>query len=279
MSLGFNTLMWPFKRPKSRIYRPPPPSPHAPAALQALRGVPGPSPWYLDGLPIQSSHGLLGWRSAGHKGPFAGKCFLTKSDGAQVAIADSNCYVRAVADHRMLVWYLATADTVSRLRLELFDTDRLVPMSDLGPLLSQLNPSRRLLTLSEPVAAFEIPTALADGPHVLSIPAPFRDLGELLMLAASPSDGRREDHFNAMHQRLWIVDCGTGALEIAAQDWFNHGPYDFGYQWITRMARLPRSADIVGEGIRLGVFRLDPLHRQVAEWLVTDTFYHPERAV
>ena len=43
------------------------------------------------------------------------------------------------------------------------------------------------------------------------------------------------------------------------------------------MARLPESGDIVGEGIRMGVFRLDSSKRNIAAWLVEDTFYHPEQ--
>lgn len=74
-----------------------------------------------------------------------------------------------------------------------------------------------------------------------------------------------------------MLDTASGATRVAPQDWFNQGPYDFGYQWITRMARLPDVGEIVGEGIRLGVFRLDSPCRQIAECLVTDTFYHPER--
>jgi len=45
------------------------------------------------------------------------------------------------------------------------------------------------------------------------------------------------------------------------------------HEWLVS----PMSGEIVGEGIRLGVFRLDSSCRQIAEWLVTDIFHHPER--
>jgi len=97
--------MSPFKGSKSQVYEPPPRSPHASAALRALRAAPGPSPWYLNGLQIPSSQGPLHWRSAGEESRFAGKSLLTTSGGVAVAISDFHCYVRPVAGHRMLVWY------------------------------------------------------------------------------------------------------------------------------------------------------------------------------
>ncbi len=64
---------------------------------------------------------------------------------------------------------------------------------------------------------------------------------------------------------------------MVPQDWYNEGRYDFGYQWVTRVARLPNGGAIVGEGIRLGVFRLNGSNRWIAEWLVEDALYHGER--
>lgn len=137
--------------------------------------------------------------------------------------------------------------------------------------------SRRLFTLAQPIAAMEISTNLSDGSHVVAVPERLRGLGELLLLAPSTAQGRTQNHYREMHATRWILDTGTGALEVVPQDWFNEGSYDVGYQLITRAARLLDTGEIVGEGIRLGVFVLDSSHRQIAEWLVTDIFYHPER--
>jgi hypothetical protein len=64
---------------------------------------------------------------------------------------------------------------------------------------------------------------------------------------------------------------------VLPQKWFNGGKYDFGYQWITRVQRDPRTGQIVGEGIRLGNFLLDRSGTEIQEWLHEDIFYHPER--
>ncbi|MBI5301277.1 MAG: hypothetical protein HY868_04000 [Chloroflexi bacterium] len=51
-------------------------------------------------------------------------------------------------------------------------------------------------------------------------------------------------------------------VEVYPQDWFNKGDYDFGYQWITRVAR-DEDGKIIGDGIRLDRFRLDASGRNI----------------
>ena len=269
--------MWPFKRRKVNIYVPPPRSPAAPAALAALGEVPGPSPWYLDNTAIQSAAGRLRWQSAGDGPSFAGKSVLVNTGGGAVAMSDFHCYVSPVRKRQLLVWYVEERADGADVRLRLFDVDALRPIGDLPTIAAQLGPAARFHAVAGELDTSAVSTTLADGLHRIAIPTVLQDLGELLILAHSTADGRRQKHCDQRHLRLWVLDTASGTLDITPQDWFNQGPYDFGYQWVTRMARLPGSDDIVGEGIRLGVFRLDPTRRHVAEWLVADTFYHPER--
>lgn len=273
---GFNAHMWPFKRKRPTVDQPPPRSPRSRAALQALRDVPGPSPWYLDGLAIPTSRSALRWVSAGHDAAHAGKSNLVDETGRLLAVSDFHCYVRAAPHDRMLAWYTATTDERTSVRIDLHDLQALAEIDDVADAVAQLGPTRRLVTATPPIAAMELSTAIEDGAHSLVVPDELRSFGELLVLASSTAGGRRENHFDEMHQRLWVLDLSAGHVEVIPQDWFNRGSYDFGYQWVTRMARL-ESGDIVGEGIRLGVFRLDGTNRQVAEWLIHDVFYHPER--
>ena len=269
--------MWPFRRPKVNIYVPPPPSPEAPAALAALRRVPGPSPWYLEGTALPSSGGLLQWQSAGAAAPLAGKSVLVNAAGAALALADFHCYACAAPGHRLLVWYVDERADGTDVRLRLFDLDALQPLGDVAAATTRLAPGERFLAAAGEVDRVALSTALADGSHQITLPPALRGVGELLLLAPSTAEGRRQNHFDQMHLRLWVLDAVGGTLDIVPQDWFNGGPYDFGYQWVTRVARLPGSGDVVGEGIRLGIFRLDATRRRIAAWLVTDTFYHPER--
>lgn len=274
--------MWPFKRPTAQAYVPPPRSPRAPAALAALRRVPGPSPWYLErsGTEMRCASGELRWHSAGNTPPAAGKSVLQTAGGETIAVTDFQCYVQPLAGHRVLVWYGEETGEGAALRhamrFRIFDCDQLRPIRDRPAAYAHLGKESRFYAEAEELATVALSTALEDGVHSLTLPDALRGAGELLVLAHSTAGGRRENHFDTMHLRLWILDTAAGRLEVIPQDWFNSGSYDFGYQWVTRMAWLGGTSAIVGEGIRLGVFRLDASRRQIAEWLVEDIFYQPE---
>jgi len=51
---------------------------------------------------------------------------------------------------------------------------------------------------------------------------------------------------------------------VYPQDWFNHGNFDFGYQWLTRIARDTETGEITGDGIRIELFALDDSYRQLS---------------
>ena len=256
-------------------------SPEAAAALAALRRVPGPSPWYLDraGAQLPSNDGILRWESAGSGPSAAGKSLLRREGGDVLAVADFHCYVGAMGDRYLLVWYeedqgAGTADK-SAMRFRVLDRELLRPIAVLDRAYSQLGKHQRFYAEAGEVASIAISTALDDGVHPVSVPSGLHSAGELLVLAHSTAGGRRENYVDTMHLRLWVLDAAAGRLEIVPQDWFNHGAYDFGYQWVTRVARVPATREIVGEGIRLGVFKLDTSRRRVARWLLKDIFYHP----
>ena len=251
-------------------------------ALAALRTAPGPAPWYLrhPSASIATADGALVWRSA-DEDRGAGKSLLTTFAGDVVAVADFHCYVKPLAGGRLLVWYEEEEGTGVLLRpsirLRVFDLARLHPIPDVEACFALLGAQSRFHAASGELASAALSTALDDGLHHVALPPALADAGELLVLAHSTAHARRGNDDDAMHLCLWILDASSGRLEIVPQDWFNRGNYDFEYQWVTRVARLGASGDIVGEGIRLGVFRLDRSKRRIAEWLSPDVFFHPER--
>lgn len=46
-------------------------------------------------------------------------------------------------------------------------------------------------------------------------------------------------------------------IEVLPMDWWNHGDYDYGYEWASKIARDPKTGNVVGEGVRILPFLLD----------------------
>lgn len=99
------------------------------------------------------------------------------------------------------------------------------------------------------------------GEYEHDFPPALRHVREILVLAPSPE------------LRLLVLRPHVNRVEVIPQDWFNQGDFDFGYQWVTRVVREPKTGSIVGEGMRMGVFQLDESGRQVSRWLIEDRFY------
>jgi hypothetical protein len=74
---------------------------------------------------------------------------------------------------------------------------------------------------------------------------------------------------------VWVVDARSGTIDVIPQDWFSDGEFDFGYPWVTRIARDPETGRLVGEGIRMGFFRLDASNRAVERWESNEPFWMP----
>jgi hypothetical protein len=65
---------------------------------------------------------------------------------------------------------------------------------------------------------------------------------------------------------LYILKPRSGKVEVWPLDWWNNGDFDFGYEWITHVARDPATKNIVGAGVRIYPFMMDP-RGQFLGWL------------
>jgi hypothetical protein len=120
-----------------------------------------------------------------------------------------------------------------------------------------------LLAADEPEGSASLSTATSEDLRGLAFPEATRRLDELLILCASSLAGpypgpERSD------LALLLARPREGTARILPQDWFNAGGYDYGYQWVTRVARDPRTGRIHGDGIRIGPFVLDASLRRLA---------------
>lgn len=235
--------------------------PRAPAPLDA---APGPCPWYFgpDRPPITGRVGAYRWEKIADA---AGCVSLHRSDGTPVLVIGMYGYVKPLAPPRFVAWYPADAGSGrDLLSVHLFDADELGPVADVVSASNLLDRTRRLVTTSRPLASFDVPLSLAPGPHPLSVPDAFADVGELLLLGNSSAREVTDDPQAENSRCIYAVEPATGRVSVYPQDWFNRGGYDPGYCWITRVARDPADGRIVGDGIRIGSFVLDETNRDTA---------------
>ncbi len=239
--------------------------------LELLEAAPGSSPWYLDAPSacLTSSHGSLRWTfESGAVGAIGGGVSVLRSaDGQPLALLGYNCFVKHLAGHRFLVWYQADAASLGDLgrdrdiHLQVVDADLLEPIDDIGARCTKFSESRSSTFFAAGVVdELAIPGRRSAGGHAQVFPGSMHHLSEVLLLD---------------HTALSLVAAypALGRVEVFPQDWLQQGSFDHGYQWVTRVARDPADGSIVGEGFRLGVFRLDETDRRIERWLIQDPFF------
>jgi len=237
--------------------------------------TPGPSPWYLreEKIRINTPEGLWAWEF--YDSPtFSGLSRLQSPQGETVLFVDFNCYVQPLPDGRLLVWY----EIGRQIAFTILDLVALVPFKDHLKIAAEMRNLKKRIWFQEGLPqTYNVPTVLREGTHPLSPPAEFADLPELLVLADFGPVDTASNHSDRMYRAIFAFDFKSRRVTVLPQKWFNEGKYDFGYQWIARVQREPKTGQIIGEGIRLGNFLLDPSGTQIQEWLHQDIFYHPEQ--
>jgi hypothetical protein len=219
--------------------------------------TPGPSPWYLRGSSARIKvHGQsCSWES--YDGPtLSGLSRLRTPGGDTLMFVDFYCYVQALNNESLLVWYEVDRGQISpRIVFTLVDCRTLHVLENASSEAADIKTKKDKLRFrgGDPVT-FEFPTGVNEGRHPISSPMEFDALPEVLALA---DFGPLEMQSNEMRRAIFAFDFKSKHVSVMPQRWFNEGGYDFGYQWITRVQRDPKTGQIVGEGFRIGDFRLD----------------------
>ena len=229
-----------------------------PETVDVLQNAPGPSPWYLraPGARIPGFEWIEADRSSDHT---AGLVVLSSERG-NLLILDFQNYVVPLDPDTLLVWHQRSVPTgpTDPVRLRIFR------LADLRPLegdLEQLGASMRRENASfaasgDPLCECDLPTTAVGRRISQRFPEPLARCQELLILCHSSGvdDSSVVDRSNLA---LLVARPRDGAYQLFAQDWFNHAGLDYGYQWVTRVARDPATGWIHGEGFRIDRFVLD----------------------
>ncbi len=246
--------------------------------------TPGPSPWYLRAswACINTSEGLYVWRF--YDGPaLSGLSSLVSPNGTTVLFIDFNCYVQPLQGDKLLVWYeIGRQEQVNqespKIKFTIIKLASLIPFTNNLTIAHEIkNNKERVRFQGGSPLMFEFSTTVGAGMHSISPPIEFSDLPEVLVLADFGPKEIVSNYWDKMCRAIFAFDFMSRRIAVLPQKWFNEGKFDFGYQWIARVQRELTTGQIVGEGIRLGTFLLDPSGTEIQEWLYQDAFYHPEQ--
>ncbi len=260
-------MRW-FNRKKTRI-----------APILLTLEPPGPSPWYLYRRAIRTPIGVFRWNAIQGNPIAVGVSFLTNPAGKAILFLDFQCYTKPLPDNRLLVWHnregQADSDPFSTVEFQLLDLCALAPAKDRFRAAEELRSARESVSYrGVPVARMSYATYLSPGTHSLEeVPTDFASLGEILVLANHAPREQTTNVPSPPSLAILAFDFNAKSVTVMPQDWYNRGSYDFGYEWVTRVARHPGTGHIFGEGIRLGFFRLDESGTNIDEWLVKDHFH------
>jgi hypothetical protein len=133
-----------------------------------------------------------------------------------------------------------------------YDLDELEPLQFEPTLVSNLLRDQRQLVLASrpPIARLVLPPALAQGVHAGYQLREADELDEVLLVA----DGSDP---NVAAYLVYVWRPRLGQVEVLPQRWFTARDFDLGYEWITRVARDPKTGRLIGDGTRIAPFELD----------------------
>lgn len=225
--------------------------------MGVLDNAPGPSPWYLRGAGPRIPG--FKWSAAGESSHTAGATVLSNREGP-VLILDFHNYVSLVDPGTMLVWHQRPVSSGPTFPVVL----RIFRLADLRPIEGDLEVLCESMRRAEapfaasgpPLCEVCIPTTVASERRELVFPKQLRHIEELLILCSSSSI---EDSPTGERSNLALVVARPrdGTYHLFPQDWFNSAGLDYGYQWVTRVARDPQTGRVHGEGVRISPFVLD----------------------
>jgi len=232
------------------------------ASIEHYRAViaeaPGPSPWCL-GQPASdlSTHDKkLTWERDPHVGPTE----LIDSDRQTYALVSIYTYVRRINPTQFVVWYKSGTPQAGQMQFELYEISSLQPMTQQQACSGRLK-KPPFLAAMPPIAQLSIPRNQAVGSDGTNFPSEFAHCPELFVLVSN------DNTWDNVELNLWIIEPATQQIRVVSQEWFSRGSYDFGYQWITRIARDPETRLLIGDGIRIGQFMLNEDGTQFLHWL------------
>ena len=178
---------------------------------------------------------------------------LVGAKGPVVALGYYN-YVMMLDESSILIWYQNTTriGPPAPVRLLVIQPGQLTSLGD------TVGDKVGVLIGGKASAEMSLKTVDATEELRAEFPEQLRSMDELLVLCRC--SGISEGGGNLA---LLVAYPRRSAYRLYPQDWFNSGGMDYGYQWVTRVGRNPRTGRVHGEGFRIPPFVLDDSLRQI----------------
>jgi len=243
----------------------PPPQPD----ISTVRVALGPSPWaWTNRSHVMNDRKYL-FRALGEGPDLAGVTQIINESNQALLLLDFGCYARLINDGTCLLWWEGGSKEARVIEFRIFAFPELNPINDPFSAAKEMRKKKDHTTFLPSTSTLSIPAWLTEGIHVLETPDAFLQFEETLVLADHQPGA---DGWKKACRAIFAFDWVGRKIQVIPQDWFNTGNYDFGYQWIARVARTT-DGSIVGDGIRLGSFELDQSGKQVKRWLSQNEFH------
>jgi hypothetical protein len=223
--------------------------------------TPGPSPWHLrlPGAPC-----IYGFRWEERNGTGGVKTLLVGPQGPVAALGFQN-YVKVLDYETLLLWHQQThrsGEPTNPVELLALKPREMEPLRGDLDFIAIPAGERPLLLQSAPIASAALDTTRVEEDLRAAFPPQLSVSDELLILCHSSAI--RSDSKWSADLALMVAQPQQSTYRLYPQDWFNYSNADFGYEWVTRVARNPQTGRVHGDGIRIGAFVLDETLRKVA---------------
>lgn len=228
---------------------------------KCLKNAPGPTPWYgyLLNKYKYDNQSIILWEEVKDKEYGSGKIQLIK-DNQICFVVNFRNYILPFNKSKLLIWHQQPVDSgpTQPINLYIFDINLMTPIENPTAIYKEISSPRKFFFFkSGLIFQTAIPTTNISYPIIVKLPKEISFLKELLILCNSSAIEQGILPWEKSDRCLAIINLLDNSCRFYPQDWFNNGGYDYGYQWITRIARDHISGNIVGYGARINYFVLD----------------------